>query len=811
MADLKVQLSLDSSKFVGGLKDAKSSVDSFASESDAAQAAIEKIDKKMQRQIDTANRYSRQVASMREAIVGYQKTYNDLSDDLQNSDFGKNILKRIEELTNSAGELQDVITETSNAIRMQADGEIMYQATLDGLDILASSMQTVIGVQGQLGASTEKLMKAITAMQTVQAAANVVTKTTEALQRDSAIAQAVARAATSKNIVVMKAATLAQKAMNVAVKANPYVIAAMALTALTVAVYKFVTAETEAEKAQREFNESLKENYISTYTDTLGSAKAQFALLQAEWKNLKTEAEKTAWLDKNKSKLESLIGTVDDITTAENIFINNTANVEKAFKARARAAASSQILEEAYKNEIEEITKYEKMSDAEKLKYAKGLGIDLSNPKYSRQVKNPNYSGRFTNMYQSQYGGSSEKRSTTEYMWNNIDKRVEAEISKRHKKTIDLATKEAADASKQIKTIYDSIGVDKPTKTTPTKTTTPKKETIPTPTIDTKETLRNLEAKKKEIVEKMQNAGQEDYLSLKVQLDDIDKKIEDFKAGVKSDNFDMLLNAPIARIDTKTTLRKLEAQRKEIVDKMQDASQEDYISLKLRLEATDKEIEDFKSGSLLDNIKLDPINVDDALKEMREKAEAEFDKMMEKAEEYKNQVSDFGSIFSSVGDAMERLGGEGSGAWMKFTGTAIQGMATMIPLITKLIGAKSAEAMISGTAEGAKLPFPASLAAIATIVATISSIISSLPKFSSGGVFKGTSSIGDMNIARVNDGEMLLNNRQQANLFRLLNGEYSRANEFPTEISWRLRGSDIYGSMKNYSAMKNKAGKNINF
>ena len=103
MADLKVQLSLDSSKFVGGLNDAKSSVDSFVSESDAAQAAIEKIDKKMQRQIDTAKTYSRQVASMREAIVGYQTTYNNLSDDLQNSDFGKGILQRIEELTNSLG------------------------------------------------------------------------------------------------------------------------------------------------------------------------------------------------------------------------------------------------------------------------------------------------------------------------------------------------------------------------------------------------------------------------------------------------------------------------------------------------------------------------------------------------------------------------------------------------------------------------------------------------------------------------------------------------------------------------------------
>lgn len=764
MADLKVQLSLDSSKFVGGLNEAKSSVDSFTSESDEAQAAIEKIDKKMQRQIDTAKTYSRQVASMREAIVGYQTTYNNLSDDLQNSDFGKGILKRIEELTNSAGELQDVITETSNAIRMQADGEIMYQATLDGLDILASSMQTVIGIQGQLGGSTEKLMKAIAAMQTVQAAANVVTKTTAALQRDSAIAQAVARAATSKNIVVMKAATLAQKAMNMAVKANPYVIAAMALAALTVAVYKYVTAETEAEKAQREFNEALKENYVSTYTDTLGSTQTQFVLLQAEWKNLKTEAEKTEWLDKNKTKLESLIGTVDSITTAENIFVNNTANVQKAFELRAKAAASAQILEEAYKKQIEETIKYEQMSDEEKRKYAKDIGVDLSKPAYSRKVANPDFQGDATNMYQGRYTGNYQTREKTEYMMYNINERVLAEIKAQNKKLIEAATKEVTSANQQLETVYSDLGVGKTTSTTTT-TTTPKTTPTTTPKNST-------------------------------------------ASALPMPNFEMPAIAPI---DTKVTLRKLEAQRKEIVDKMKDASQEDYVSLKLKLDAKDKEIADFESGGLFSNIKLDPINLVDPLTEAREIAEQEFDKMMEKAYEYADSISEVGGMFSSIGDAMERIGGEGAGAWMKFTGTAIQGIATMIPLIAQLIGAKSAEAMISGTAEGAKMPFPANIAAIATIVGTIASIIASLPKFSGGGVFKGMSSIGDMNIARVNDGEMLLNNRQQANLFRLLNGEYSRANDFPTEISWRLRGSDIYGSMKNYSAMKNKAGKNINF
>ena len=721
----------------------------------------------MQRQIDTARTYSRQVASMREAIVGYQTIYNNLSDDLQNSDFGKGILQRIEELTNSAGELQDAITESSNAIRMQADGEVMYQATLDGLDILAGSLQTVIGIQGELGGSTEKLMKAITAMQTVQAAANVVTKTTAALQRDSAIAQAVARAATSKNIVVMKAATLAQKAMNVAVKANPYVIAAMALAALAVAVYKFVTAETEAEKAQREFDEALKQNYVSTYTDTLGSTQAQFVLLQTEWKNLKTEAEKTEWLDNNKTKLESLIGTVDNITTAENIFVNNTANVQKAFELRAKAAAAAQILEEAYKKRIEETNKYEQMSDEEKREYAKSIGVDLSKYAYSRKVANPDYKGTFTNMYQGQRTGKYQKPEKTEYIMYNINERVISEIKAKNQKLISAATKEINDANKELKTLYSNLGVDKPStqKTTTTTTNTPKTPKTPKTPTTPKEPL---------------------------------PPPTDFEIPT------------IASIDRTVTLRTLEAQRKEIVDKMQDASQKDYVTLKLKLDEKDKEIEDFESGGIFGDMKIEPLNIVDPLVEARVKAEKEFDKMMEKAQEYADSVNNVGSMFSSVGDAMERLGGEGAGAWMKFTGTAIQGMATMIPLIAKLIGAKSAEAIASGTASGAKLPFPACLPAIATIVATISSIIASLPKFSSGGIFEGTTSIGDMNIARVNNGEMILNNRQQANLFRLLNGEYSRTNDFPTEISWRLRGSDIYGSMKNYSAMKKKAGKNIN-
>lgn len=711
MAELKVNLSLDSSKFVGGLNEAKSSVDGFNSESNEAQAALDKIDKKMNRQIDTAKTYSRRVMAMREAIVGYQITFNDLSEDVQNSDFGRGIQQRIEELTNEAGALQDVITETSTAIRQQADGEIMYQATIDGLDILATSMQTVIGVQGLLGGSTEKLQQAFVAMQTVQSAANMVTKTTIALQRDSAIAQALARAATSKNIIVTKAATVAQKAMNLAVKANPYIIAATALAALTVGIYKFITAETEAEKAQREFNESLKENYVSTYSDTLGSTQTQFVLLQAEWKKLKTEAEKTEWLDKNKTKLESLIGTVDSITTAENIFVNNTANVQKAFELRAKAAASAQILEEAYKKQIEETIKYEKMSDEEKRKYAKDIGVDLSKPAYSRKVDNTDFRGDATEMYIGSVGGKTNSRQKTEYIMYNINKRVMAEIKAQNKKLIEAAKKEISSANDELATVYSTLGIGN---TKPETTKQPAKQedsTIP-------------------VIMDLQPVG----------LDKIDAAIPD-----------------------------------------------------------------------LSQIKLEPIDISPIIT-MEEAAREAFEKMMKRAYMTSEAIGSVGTMLGSIGDAAANMGNEGAAAMLKFGATALSSISEMIPAVTQLIGLKTSEAYVSAVATGAKAPWMVAIPMIAAIVGAVATTIAAIPKYADGGMIKGFGTIGDMNIARVNSGEMILNGRQQDNLWHLLNGEGRiEAQSFPTEIQWKLRGSDIYGSLSNYTDMKRKAGKNINF
>ena len=120
--------------------------------------------------------------------------------------------------------------------------------------------------------------------------------------------------------------------------------------------------------------------------------------------------------------------------------------------------------------------------------------------------------------------------------------------------------------------------------------------------------------------------------------------------------------------------------------------------------------------------------------------------------------------------------------------------------IAQMIMQLQALATAQGVASAAALPFPASLGAIATIVATIASIFSSLPKFADGGIVGGSSFYGDKLLARVNSGEMILNKRQQAALYGMTGGS-----EITLGVS-RIQGADLYLSLKNYMS---KTGKKL--
>lgn len=124
------------------------------------------------------------------------------------------------------------------------------------------------------------------------------------------------------------------------------------------------------------------------------------------------------------------------------------------------------------------------------------------------------------------------------------------------------------------------------------------------------------------------------------------------------------------------------------------------------------------------------------------------------------------------------------------------------------VGTKQASAIASATASGAKLPFPANLAAIAAGIAAVVAAFAMISSFADGGIIGGNTTLGDMNIARVNKGEMILNGTQQKRLFSILDGGVSASpnNITSGNVRFEIKGSTLVGVLKNHNSKMNKIG-----
>lgn len=156
----------------------------------------------------------------------------------------------------------------------------------------------------------------------------------------------------------------------------------------------------------------------------------------------------------------------------------------------------------------------------------------------------------------------------------------------------------------------------------------------------------------------------------------------------------------------------------------------------------------------------------------------------EKIQKMNEALGSTASIFGSLGSIAGQAGDD-------FLAATLNSMGSIAQMILELQSLCTAQ----GVASASKLPFPANIAAIATVVATIASVFSSLPKFADGGIVGGSSFFGDKLLARVNSGEMILNQGQQARLLSMTEGGNVRVTG-----DVRLNGKDIYISLRNYMA-----------
>lgn len=215
-----------------------------------------------------------------------------------------------------------------------------------------------------------------------------------------------------------------------------------------------------------------------------------------------------------------------------------------------------------------------------------------------------------------------------------------------------------------------------------------------------------------------------------------------------------------------------------------------------------------EANAMLEEIGLKPlelhVNSDGTITTAAEEiaiAQEEIEAYKESMDELSYNIDSIGGAFSGMGDA---IGGTG-GKMMEFAGQTMQAAAQIIPKIVSLIAAKQAEATAAGTASAAALPFPANIAAMASVIATVVSLFASIPKaFAEGGIVGGSALHGDTMLARVNSGEMILNHSQQSNLYRTLKNGNVGSGGLGGNVEFKISGSTLKGCLKNYDDKMNK-------
>ena len=221
-------------------------------------------------------------------------------------------------------------------------------------------------------------------------------------------------------------------------------------------------------------------------------------------------------------------------------------------------------------------------------------------------------------------------------------------------------------------------------------------------------------------------------------------------------------------------------------------------------------------------------NVSDAISEWTEKmeeADQKFQLMKEQIESIgeaaKDAFSNFGGdmsyytdMFTSLGKVFvsDANGATKAGAGLSVLGESLKqiagnGEAAKAGAMLAAIGQIMLGFATASVLAAALGPF-GWIAWIGTGLAAMTTAISTIQSFNDGGIVNGSTTTGDNTLVRVNRGEMVLNNRQQARLFKMLDGGLSlNTTSTGGTVDFRISGSNLYGSLKNYSNMSKKHGK----
>lgn len=204
-----------------------------------------------------------------------------------------------------------------------------------------------------------------------------------------------------------------------------------------------------------------------------------------------------------------------------------------------------------------------------------------------------------------------------------------------------------------------------------------------------------------------------------------------------------------------------------------------------------------------DKIKIKNIEID--LDEDIDEAKLpDLSKKIKENEDFANSLSAIGNAFGS----MSSMADGAAGSILSYFGNLMNSVAAAIPAIDALNAKKkeesvaNTEAAVTGAASSvASIPFVGAALAVAAI-ASVLAALANIPKYATGGIVGGSSFFGDHMIARVNSGEMILNQSQQGKLFNMINNG-GGSNHITVDGEARVSGKAMYITIRNYMKANN--------
>lgn len=204
-----------------------------------------------------------------------------------------------------------------------------------------------------------------------------------------------------------------------------------------------------------------------------------------------------------------------------------------------------------------------------------------------------------------------------------------------------------------------------------------------------------------------------------------------------------------------------------------------------------------------DKIKIKNIEID--LDEAIDEAKLpDLSKKIKENEDFADSLSAIGNAFGS----MSSMADGAAGSILSYFGNLMNSVAAAIPAIDALNAKKkeesvaNTEAAVTGAASSvASIPFVGAALAVAAI-ASVLAALANIPKYATGGIVGGSSFFGDHMIARVNSGEMILNQSQQGKLFDMINNG-GPSNHITVDGEARVSGKAMYITIRNYMKANN--------